>query len=501
MAYNQILKVTQSPKISTKEIFAPDTSTVGDQNVQFKAPKTTRSTEESIGADAPYIMINTVPIANVERMIIDETGLVPTIRITFTDPTGALSGPNYPKVDPIMSVYVKTANGKFKAIAGDFLITSIKSTLDPNLDPAGVGINATYIMMGELYIPKIYNNFSKSYSNKTSVAALRELALDLDLGFSELDIDTKDSMTWINPNRSGLWMIDHISKHAYINDDAFFDSFIDRYYNLTFVNVSNQLIEKAEYDTTFVNHTDGSGYYPTQEMKDKDESKWQEDLIPIMLTNDDVMRGRPEFITNYLLEGEVGRVLKSRGYRKQISYYDHTLEEEKKDTSFWVNPAKVEGQPEDSRLVPRDPILQSNLIKQWINIDYGNNHREWNASALINDHNAAELNKVKLKVETSGVNFQIVRGSSIPIRIFKTVQQALDQESYKYARPHGYEDYIDAADVQNIIIDPYLSGTYYTSGIKISYDSSDRYSPFRTEFHMRRINWVPEKNLENEDAA
>ena len=114
MAYNQILKVTQSPKISTKEIFAPDTSTVGDQNVQFKAPKTTRSTEESIGADAPYIMINTVPIANVERMIIDETGLVPTIRITFTDPTGALSGPNYPKVDPIMSVYVKTANGKFK---------------------------------------------------------------------------------------------------------------------------------------------------------------------------------------------------------------------------------------------------------------------------------------------------------------------------------------------------------------------------------------------------
>jgi hypothetical protein len=493
MAYNQVLKVTQTPKISTKEIFAPDTSSVNGQNFKFKASKNIRSTEESIGSDAPYIMINTVPISSIEKMIIDETGTIPTIKITFTDITGALSGPNYPKTDPIMSVYIKTANGKFKSIAGDFLITSVKSSLDPNMDPGGVGINATYVMSGELYIPKLYNNFSKSYSNSTSVEALRELAKDLDLGFSELDINTNDAMTWINPNRNGLWMINHISKHAYVDENQFFDSFIDRYYNLTFVNISNQLVQNSEYDNTFVNNTDGSGIYGTQGAKDRDDSNWQDNVVPLMLTNDDQMRGRTEFITNYLLEGEPGRILKSKGFRKQIFYYDHILDEEDKKTEFWINPIKIEGQDDTSRLIPKDKILQDNLIKQWMSIDYGNNHREWNGAALINDHNLAELNKVKLKVETLGVNFQIVRGASVPINIFKTVQQAIDQESYLYERIRGEQREIQSNDLQSVLIDPYLSGTYYNSGVRIIYDSDDKFGPFRTEFHMKRMNWLVEK--------
>jgi hypothetical protein len=493
MAYNQVLKVTAVPKISTKEIFAPDTSGVNGQNFKFKAPKNSRATEESIGSDAPYIMINTVPIASIEKMIIDETGTIPTIRITFIDPTGALSGPNYPKTDPIMSVYIKTANGKFKSIAGDFLITSIKSSLDPNEDPGGVGINATYVMSGELYVPKLYNNFSKSYSNLTSVEALRVLADDLDLGFSELDISTNDAMTWINPNRNGLWMINHISKHAYIDENQFFDSFIDRYYNLTFVNISNQLVQNQDYDNTYTNNVDGSGLYGTQEMKEREESNWQENVIPMMLTNEDRMRGRPDYITNYLLEGEPGRVLKAKGFRKQISYYDHILDEEDKKTEFWVNPIKINGQDDASRLIPKDKILQDNLIKQWMSIDYGNNHREWNGAALINDHNLAELNKVKLKIETLGVNFQIVRGASVPINIFKTIQQAIDQESYLYERIRGENRDIESNDLQNIIIDPYLSGTYYNSGVRILYDSTDKFGPFRTEFHMKRMNWLVEK--------
>ena len=207
MAYNQILKVTQVSKVPKKEIFAPDNTQVSAQNPQFKAPKNVRSTEESTGSEEPYVMINTVPIAGIQKMIIDETGTIPTIKITFIDVTGAISGPNYPKNDPIMSVYIKTANDKFKPISADFLITSIKSTLDPTEDPAGVGINATYVMSGELYVPKLYNNFSKSYPSISSVGAMRQLAKDLDLGFSELDIETNDIMTWINPNRNGHWMI------------------------------------------------------------------------------------------------------------------------------------------------------------------------------------------------------------------------------------------------------------------------------------------------------
>jgi hypothetical protein len=100
---------------------------------------------------------------------------------------------------------------------------------------------------------------------------------------------------------------------------------------------------------------------------------------------------------------------------------------------------------------------------------------------------------VKLKIETLGVNFQIVRGASVPINIFKTIQQAIDQESYLYERIRGENRDIESNDLQNIIIDPYLSGTYYNSGVRILYDSTDKFGPFRTEFHMKRMNWLVEK--------
>ena len=43
MAYNQILKVTQQAKVPKKEIFAPDDTSINNQNVQFIANKSSRS--------------------------------------------------------------------------------------------------------------------------------------------------------------------------------------------------------------------------------------------------------------------------------------------------------------------------------------------------------------------------------------------------------------------------------------------------------------------------
>ena len=294
----------------------------------------------------------------------NETRIIPTVKLIFTDQSGAISGPNYPKNDPILSIYIKTGNGKFKPIAGDFLITSIKSNLDSEIDRESVGIGATYIMSGELYIPKIYNNFSKSYPNLPSSLALKELAADLDLGFSELDIQTSDSMTWINPNRNGLYFIDHIVKHAYLDEDSFFDSFIDKWYNLTFINVANQLVTEEIPDTTYFSTIDSSGIDVSQEMKDRQEYKDTDERLSIVtLTNEDGFKGRPEFITNYLLEGDIGRVLKSRGFRKKIYYYDHILDGEDKKTEFYVNSVQIKGESEDNRLVPKDERKEtSNFI-------------------------------------------------------------------------------------------------------------------------------------------
>ncbi len=452
-------------------------------------------------------MINRAPIAgNIESLIIDETGKVPKIKLIFEDSNGSISGPNYPKNNPILSIYIKTGNEKYKAISGDFIITNIKSNLDTVSNPETVGINPTYIMTGELYIPKMYNNFSKSYSNLTSREAMRSLAEDLDLGFVEQDLETQDSMTWINPNQNGLWFMNHISKHAYSSEDSFFDSFIDRYYNMTLIDVSQQLVDVPTKDLqlTYLNTADSSLLEASIELKNKSEDSEGGDLYDqftyLLLTNEDRFKGQSSYVINYLMHGEMGKILKEKGFRKKVYYYDHLSEEENKNVEYWINSAKIQGKNEESRLIPNDETLKSNFIKKWINIDYGNNHPQWNGAAIQNDHNISELKKVNLKVETAGVNFEISRGYSVPLYIYKSGMQLAEQEIYLTdGVPNPDSDSNFEEEPTATYIDQYLTGTYYVSGVRIIYDKYE--SPrFKTEFTLSRINWLTEKNI-SEDAT
>ena len=507
MAYNQVLKTTLISKLSENksEIWAPDDSRIGNFNTRFIAPEYQQGRDQRTGSDAPYVMINQVPISNsIESLIIDETGKIPTIRIIFEDVEGAISGPNYPANNPILSVYIKSGNEKYAAISADFIITSIKSDLDNVANPDAVGIYPTYIMSGELYVPKMYNNFSKSYSNLSSKEAMRSLAQDLDLGFTELDIETNDNMTWINPNRDGSWFMDHIAKHAYSSEDSFWDVFIDRYYNITFLDVSNQLVEipVGDVEKAFLDAPNSSEINPNKSLQDtEDDNDFYSNFTYLMLTNKDQLKGSSNYITNFLLEGDLGRILKNKGFRKKVYYYDHISEEDKK-ISYWINSSVIKGKSENSRLVPNDSTLRSNLVKKWINIDYGNTHREWNSAAIQNDHNLSELKKINLRVETSGVNFAIARGFAVPVTIFKSLIQASRQEVFttdgtnpeEAQKEEGFE-FED--DPLSITIDQYLTGTYYVSGTKIIYDKFEP-TRFRTEFILSRINWTVEKNREND---
>lgn len=499
MAQIDIIKTISNPRIPLKELWAADDSNesgVFKENAFDKKSDQVRSAKEKRGSDKPFVKINSVEIVDIDQLIIDETGLIPKIKIVFRDHTGALSGPNYPKNDPIVSVYIKSPNQNFKPIRCDFLITSIKTNQDAFLNAKNISSGADFIMTGELYVPKIYQHLSKSYTNMNSKDALKKLANDVDLGFADNEFIPNDKMTWLQTNKSSLSFIDHISKHAYKDDDSFFTSFIDKYYHLTFINIAEQLNPAHDSNFTYENQVNASHMEGSQKLA-KDKDKRVDDVLNIVgLTNRSSHRGKPEYVINYSLMGDTGSILKNKGFKKKIFYYDTSLNGNDKFTSFYVNPIRIKGYDSTKQvgLEPEDSVLKESIIKKWMNIHYGNTHNEWNASVLINDHNNSELNKVKLKVETAGINFQVIRGVGIPVIIYSNTGEKLDRNNYRKDSAENAEPDVNI-DTQTLVPDDILSGRYYVSGVKYIYDALDVNFPFKTEFQLARMNWLGEKNI------
>lgn len=484
-----------SPKIPLKEVWSADEETPSLRNPIYKGGKGTADPADSIGAESPYVMINEVPIAEIEYLVIDETDVIPKIKLIFKDSRGELSGPYYPKNNPIASVYLKPQNPNIKPIRCDFLITSIKSNQDAFFNRNNLESGATFIMSGELFIPKIYNNSSKSYRDLTSREALLRVAEDTDLGYANNEFITDDKMTWINPNRNHLWFINHISKHAYLNDDTFFKAFIDKYYHLNFINIPEQLNPSSDLMFTYVNTVNSAQYEASRLLKEKiEERNSYEDLDIISFTNTDAYKNKPNYIINYSLIGDNGRILKNKGYKRKIYYYDHTIYGDK-FISFYVNPIKIKGYNQNdklSSLIPDDDVLKESVVKKWMNIDYGNTHREWNASVLINDHNNSELEKIKLKIETQGINFQLTRGIGVPVSISIPADKYIQKSSRRLDK--DMNNITEKLDVGKMVVDDSISGKYMINGIKYIYDTADEYN-LKTEFQMVRMNWIGEKNI------
>jgi hypothetical protein len=486
-----------NPKIPLKELWATDDSELSIQNPDYKPTQFASNAKDSIGTVSPYVTINDSILRDIDQLIIDETGMIPKIKIIFNDITGEMSGPAYPKNNPIVSVYFKTKNPNFKPVRVDFLITSMRSNQDVNSHVLNAGAGATFILLGEMYIPKLYNNASRCYSNMTSKEALLRIADDLDLGYANNTFTTNDKMTWINPNKNYAWFINHIAKHAYRDDDTFFKVFIDKYYHLNFISIPEQLDPNSELAYTFKNSIESDSLAPTNYIDNIQKGLRTDDdtLDLIRLTNLTGTEGQSHHIIKYNIMGDLGGILKNKGYKRQIYYYDHTIENDK-FISFYMNPIKIKGYEKNnkqSHLIPDDDELKNATVKKWMNIDYGNTHREWNSSILINDLNNSELDKVKLKVEVEGINFQVVRGMGIPVNIYNKLSDA-ELKNNKRTDDESQRDPSEVKNIDKTIKDDVLSGRYLVSGARYIYDKFDDFL-IKTEYQLVKMNWLGEKNI------
>ena len=498
MSFGQIIKGTILPKIALKELWEEDTASGSSNPGMYKAPGHLPDSSQRTGATAPFVKIGGQILRNIQAMTIDETGFIPRIQLTFIDALGEFAGDYFPKTDLIMAVHLTSGTEKLKPIRMDFLITGVKSIPSKYTGfTKPIGIETTYMVRGELFIPTAYQSISRSYSGLNSKEALKKISEDLGLGFAENESNPADNMTWVNTSLSTLSFIQEIAKHAYQDDDSFFSVFVDKYYYLNYIEVNRQLkLEDAQ--RTFITAANPLAKGLNQNAKnDPILSQLEEETMVNYLTTEYEYKNKPNYITELALISDQGSILKSAGYKKNIFYYDHLKEEdspEQKFIDFFMTPLKSIDRSQDYFLIPQDESLADTTIKKWMNIDYGNAHPEWNAARLLNSHNLKELDKIKLKVTLNKINFQVARGFTVPVYIsVKQAEKLLKATKSPGEQPIKEED--DAEDLSKQVPDKQLTGYYYVSGAKYHYDLMSPYGLY-TELFLARREWAPSKNNE-----
>jgi hypothetical protein len=499
MAFDQIIKGTILPKVPLKELFEADSSARSTNDTVYKAPEYLPDAAQMTGANKPFVKIGGEIVINIETLVIDETGFIPTISMVFIDEIGHFGGDNFPKTNLIMNVYLKVGSEKLKPIRADFLITSIKS-MGPRYsgEYRGATIGATYMVRGELYIPNLYRNVSKAYAGLNSKDALKAVCEELGLGFAENENAPNDKMTWINPNMSNLEFMQEIVEHAYQDDDSFFMGWIDKYYYFNYIEVNRQL-KIGDLQRTFINMANPLANDVNQRAKDSDlKERLAEATTVNYLTTELDFKGAPNHVVEISMLSDQGSILKSHGYKKQIYYYDHlkAIQEDpnEKFTDFFMSPLRSLDRKEERFLIPEEESLADNTISKWINIDYGNTHPEWNAARLLNSHNLKELNKLKLKLKINHVNFQVLKGFAVPLLV--TIQKAeeiLKATPREQDKPNKSASFDYALDEQ--LPDEQLSDYYYVQGAKYWYDRLDPNGLY-TELFLTKRDWKPSKTTD-----
>jgi len=496
MAFKQIIKTYSQPSIKLITLDDFDNSNESTTPSITRKNKNHQDFSQKAGVNTPFVKLAGQVVTDIEYLVIDESGFIPKVDITFTDSAGEFSGNYFPKRNLILSIFINSGNDKLKPVRSDYLITSVKSIPVKNR-----GINLTlskgitYMIKAELFVPRLYNNVSKSYPNMTSSETIQAVCSDLGLGYAQNDFTPVDTMTWINYNTSPANFLKDIINYVYQDDESFFSGFISKELIFNLINVNEQMAQ-TEVDEMFSSNSDPLSIGVSQTQKnDPVNTAFAEATVVNFLTNLRKNLKQPNYIYEANLISDQGAVLKRDGYKKKIYYYDHFEPVEVKNgklnkfKEFFVAPTNTPNLPDSSMLIPDDEGMEEVGNKKWMNINYGNTHEHWNAARVFNSHNLKELEKIKLRVLLKGVNFQVIRGMTIPVLLTSSLGEKIRKET----DPTG-EDQIDtnSQKMEGEVLDSQLTGWYYVKEARYTFDPTDEHS-FYTELILARREWTPNK--------
>lgn len=411
-----------------------------------------------LGHHYPLISINknVFNVRDIVSLKIDTTNFLPTItvKVTFTSSSHFLTD-SVPKDGDRMNVFIRSRNDAFKPIRNDYLITSVSST---GGNEEGQGMSLT--LQGELYVPGIYDDLITAYDG-TSYEVLQTIAKTLKLGFASNDTSTDDAQIWINPNDTLYNLIHKITAAAWKDENSFFTSFIDIYYNINFINVNNQFSDDDSMDDGIVDVLMSDDGLEGTELSQSNHKK--------MFTNIDDYKGTNMWIANYKIINGSSQISNTFGYKIHSIFYDETTQEK---YDIFVDPLQHAGAANDNILLKGkagEDGYKTQVKRQWMGTQYsdpdnGNVHDKYIFAQSHNLLNLKEIDKLNLSITVPRANFNVVRGERVPVSFFNKSDPIKAWNSAK-----GGEERDSFSNTGLLSFDKFYSGYYMIKGMTFEY--------------------------------
>lgn len=503
-----IARIFQDPNIRMNipldEISIPYEPNGSDTLQQYDYKKT-------IGIESPLIIVKDIIIdkKDIKNMEISCEDFLPTISLKIKPQTNSLLYINPIIEGDVISVFLRPINDALRSIRCDFVITSVYT---PNINAHTPDNSIPIKLYGILLVPGIKGKVKEElFSENTSKDALKHICKKIGLGFAYNDEEnTNDKMTWITPTISTKEeFIKYITKKAWKNETDFFDSWIDLYYNLNFININTMLTSSPDN----IDVTIGTLTKFLQSISPIDTSANNATAQLKIFTNNTLTKNSSFFIHKYTPVNYSSNIMNTFGSQvKNVEFVHHNFIYDSSinpNNSLTTSPTYTEGSLDDS-IVNRgrthyDPstaskdatphanydVNETHARLQYNGVSYpkadgeedtstnaqtGNIHKNFSRTNIQNELNINELNKMYLIIETEGVCFQILRGEKVPVLIFsKDFTTELSQQ--KDGNPDG--------------IIKFLSGFYIVDGFRIcySYSEDDSFSNYTTKITLKRREW------------
>ena len=309
--------------------------------------------------------------------------------------------------------------------------------------------------------------------------------------------------------------IQDLTLKAWKGENSFFDSWIDVYYNLNFVNVQKILLAQEE-------ELDPAGFMGNIDV----EFTWgthtdQEEAIaaPKVLSNFTGYRNSSSYIMSWKPVNRSSAITFEYGTSMNCSFYEHLdiLYSDPESQKYWnleVSPAYdpdklnnhilLRGRTYWDASINRGEQARANynykdIYKRapWLGIQYtitnpdeptdkwtGNHHPNYMRAQVHNLMNMVELDKLNLEVKVQGTNANIIKGDKLPVVLIIGDQ---------------YEaQLINAEDQPLEVIDRFYTGWYYVKGFNLAWTKGrDKISSnFSQTYILTRREWTPPERIE-----
>jgi hypothetical protein len=467
-----------------------------------------RKPEDIASLAYPLVKINDyfISINELEYMSIDCTDFLPRITLQASFLYPEFVDREMPKDGDIISIAIRNKSDALNIIRNDYVITGV--TVSPRR--ANVNAPSTVTFFGELFVPGLKSFMgSKSYVG-TSMNALKKIAKVLQLGFNTNDDKTNDKQVWYNIDTPETFIKD-VTLKAWRDENSFYKTWIDIWYNLNFVNVQKQLLSsESEIDTgVLLDNVDIDWTWgPTT---DQDQTY----NAPKVFSNYPGYRTSSFFIKDWKPNNRSSNITFQFGTSTEASFYEHidVLYEDSQSERYWnldiapaYDPAKLDdyillrGRTRWDPSINTGELARANydyteLYKKapWLGIQYtinnpsspntewsGNHHENYLRAQAHNTINNVELDKLNLEITVQGTNMNVIRGDKIPVVLVETDRisnQMIDKRAVTSERKNAF-----------------YSGWYMVKGFNLSWTQPSQgsiISSFSQKFVLTRREWPP----------